>query len=537
MVSISVRARERLKRLGLILKEMVRQPVGAVGFALLIIVVMVAIAAPAIASYEAYDNWRSAEYWKDYPKFAVPSWVNKISSTKYSVTTDYILTDEDFNYSKLGVYTAVASISETYDYDMPFTGMIVYVYYSGVGGANVTTASLEITVERPDGIILTNKLESTVGNGTRLDLKESFGKTIENYARSLNPYADITAEISNGVILIFSVWPTYGTIEEVLNKTPEELNAILSEASKNELILSWNNGSAIHSIEEHVNEAMSYINAALVATDTNELLKNIGRAQSQLKKAYEILKEINDFATSQLTKGNFSAEEETIYLGAVHVFSDFREIMGKYVEMTNILLRLRKEYTEEGYKEVPIDIALKRPVYDVANVIKAGGQRFLKGTYNMTFKITSSEGEFRIEQVKVRLLGKAYGMMGTDSEGRDLWQGLIWGVRIALIVGVVTSVLSATIGLLYGSVSGYLGGVVDEAMQRIIEIFVNIPMLPIMIAIGASRPQGLSYWTIAILLPIFGWAGIARVVRSMALQMREFTFVEAARCLGASTSR
>jgi len=537
MVGTSVRSKEKLKRLKIILKEMVRQPVGAIGFGLFIIVLIIAIVAPAIASYDAYEHWSDIEYWKDNPRLALPIWINKISSTKYSVTTDYVLTDEDFEYYKAGVYTAVASISDTYDYDNPFTGMIVYVYYTGVGEINISSVSLEITIERPDGVIITTTLPTTISNGTRLDLKDPLARSVENYIRGLDPYAEVNAQISNGVILIFSEWPSYGTIEEILKSTSEELTAILTKASENELIVSWDNGNGIASIEERFNEALIHVNAALNATDSKELLKELGRTQSQLKGAYNVLREIFDYASAQLNRGNLSAEEEAVYKDAIDVFSDVRKVLGQYTEMSNIVLKMIKIYKEKGYDELPIEVALQRPVYDVSKTITAGGQRGLKGTYNMTFKVKTGEGEFRIIELKVRLLGKAYGLMGTDSDRRDLWQGLIWGVRIALIVGVVTSVLSATIGLFYGSVSGYLGGVVDEAMQRIIEIFVNIPMLPIMIAIGASRPGGLPYWMIAILLPIFGWAGIARVVRSMALQMREFTFVEAARCLGASTSR
>jgi len=537
MVTFTVRSKERLKRFTMILKEMIRQPVGAIGLAFFIIVLTVAILAPAVASYEAYENWNNVDYWKDNPKLALPIWINRISSTKYSVTTDYVLTEDDFEYSEIGFYSAVASISDTYDYDSPFTGMIIYIYFTGVGDSNISTVTLDITIERPDGVIISPKIDIAVSNGTRLDLKGSFSSSIESYLRTLNPYGEITQQISNGVILLFSEWPSYGTIKEVLENTPEELNAILARAIENEIISSWDDGNAIASIEEDFSNTITYVSAALNATDSKELLKNIAKARSQLKDAYEISKEIFEYASTQLNVGNLSSQEREIYENAIEVFNDIKIVLGKYSEMSNIILKTIKIYKDKGYDELPIEIALQRPVYDVSNIIKAGGQTALKGTYNMTFQIKSSEGKFKVIELRVRLLGKAYGFMGTDADRRDIWQGLIWGVRIALIVGVVTSVLSATIGLLYGSVSGYLGGIVDEAMQRIIEIFVNIPMLPIMIAIGASRPRGLPYWMIALLLAIFGWAGIARVIRSMALQMREFTFVEAARCLGASTSR
>ncbi|WP_010479955.1 ABC transporter permease [Thermococcus zilligii] len=163
----------------------------------------------------------------------------------------------------------------------------------------------------------------------------------------------------------------------------------------------------------------------------------------------------------------------------------------------------------------------------------------LPGNYKLVLTIKNpapDQNKVNLTGIKITFLGRSYGRMGTDYLGRDLWSGIIWGSRVSLTIGILVSVLSTIIGLIYGVTSAYLGGHVDEVMMRINEIFASIPSLPILILISATAGH-VTLMFIVFLLVLFGWMGIARIARSMALQIKEQTYIEAARALGAGNGR
>lgn len=163
----------------------------------------------------------------------------------------------------------------------------------------------------------------------------------------------------------------------------------------------------------------------------------------------------------------------------------------------------------------------------------------LHGTYTLRLKFTKRypEDKINFDNLKIIFQGRVYGTMGTDYLGRDLWAGLVWGSRVSLVIGILVSVISTLIGIVYGVTSAYLGGNVDELMMRINEIFSSIPSLPILILLGASLKGHITLWIIVGMLVLFGWVGVARVARSMAFQIKEQVYVEAARALGAGNGR
>ena len=132
-------------------------------------------------------------------------------------------------------------------------------------------------------------------------------------------------------------------------------------------------------------------------------------------------------------------------------------------------------------------------------------------------------------------------LLGTDRLGRDVLSRIIYGTRISLTVGLLGIAVSFLIGITLGGISGYYGGWVDNAIQRLIEIVRSFPELPLWMALGAALPVTWSpvliYFGITIILGMLDWPGLARSVRSKFLALREEDFAVAAVLMGASPTR
>ena len=124
---------------------------------------------------------------------------------------------------------------------------------------------------------------------------------------------------------------------------------------------------------------------------------------------------------------------------------------------------------------------------------------------------------------------------GTDEFGRDLWVRVWWGTRISLFIGIMAAVMDLVIGVLYGGISAYYGGKVDDVMQRFIEVVYSIPYMLITVLLIVMMGAGI--WTIVIAYGITGWISMARLVRGQILSLKEQEYVLAATSLGASSWR
>ena len=136
----------------------------------------------------------------------------------------------------------------------------------------------------------------------------------------------------------------------------------------------------------------------------------------------------------------------------------------------------------------------------------------------------------------LRLEGPSFGHpFGLDELGRDILARLIVGARISLLVGVAVVSVSASVGLLIGSVAGYAGGWVDALVGRVMDVLLAFPGILLSIALVAVLGPSLAHVVLA--LVVGGWVGYARLVRGQVLKLRELEFVQAARALGAPTWR
>lgn len=161
--------------------------------------------------------------------------------------------------------------------------------------------------------------------------------------------------------------------------------------------------------------------------------------------------------------------------------------------------------------------------------------RPLKGKYVFTILLYTLDSRDQIGKTTIIIGGQIYGFMGTDILGRDLSQGLLFGFPVALLIGFITSVLTTIIGASLGIISGYVGGRLDDAIQRVSDIMNNLPQLPLLIFL--TFIFGGKLWVIVTVLVAFGWPTLVIVIRSMILQIKSSSFIEAAISLGASRWR
>lgn len=132
-------------------------------------------------------------------------------------------------------------------------------------------------------------------------------------------------------------------------------------------------------------------------------------------------------------------------------------------------------------------------------------------------------------------------LLGTDINGRDILSRILFGGRISLTIGFLALFISFPLGMLYGGISGYIGGAVDNIMMRISEAIMSIPSFYLLIILAAILPANMTsiqrFSLIVVILALIGWAGFSRVVRGMVLSIKKQEFVQAAESIGASKRR
>jgi peptide/nickel transport system permease protein len=179
---------------------------------------------------------------------------------------------------------------------------------------------------------------------------------------------------------------------------------------------------------------------------------------------------------------------------------------------------LRKTWSVDESVVIPVGFFVKGQPYKVWGLIP--GDRHLIGAHNP---------------------GDPFYLMGSDKSGRDVFSRIIYSSRISLTVGLVGVTMSLILGILLGGLSGLLGGLLDNGIQRLIEILMSLPAIPIILALAAAVPLHWGplrvYFIITVILSLLGWTGLARVVRSKFLALKNEDFVLAAELDGVSRYR
>ena len=125
-------------------------------------------------------------------------------------------------------------------------------------------------------------------------------------------------------------------------------------------------------------------------------------------------------------------------------------------------------------------------------------------------------------------------LLGTNSQGQDIFWFLIYSIRNSLLLGVTVSIFTTLIATLVGLSAGYIGGWYDRLIMILTDSVISIPSFPILIVLGALVRGNTSFTTVGIILVIFGWAWGARTIRSMALSIREREFINTAAFSGSN---
>ena len=176
-----------------------------------------------------------------------------------------------------------------------------------------------------------------------------------------------------------------------------------------------------------------------------------------------------------------------------------------------------RKYSEDTARKFPIRFFARGEPYELWNLVKMNRHLF-----------TTDEGGY-------------IHLFGTDPLGRDMFSRVFYGARVSLSIGIVGVVLTIVLGIFLGGIAGYLGGIADRVVNKMIEVLQCLPSLPLWMALSAALPVSWSpllvYFGITIILSLFGWTGLARQVRGRFLSLREEEFVMAARLIGADTPR
>lgn len=211
-------------------------------------------------------------------------------------------------------------------------------------------------------------------------------------------------------------------------------------------------------------------------------------------------------------------------------FSFDKGLYAKGLRQTTDPITLRKEYRRAPERDAPLGFLVRGDRYRLWGLLE--WDRHLFGVRC---------GKRQAESEGPSPATPPFYFLGADQYGRDLFSRIVYGARISLSVGLIGISVAFVLGMIFGGISGYIGGKTDLLVQRGIEVLNAFPRLPMWLALGAAIPGDWSplkgYFAITIVLSLLSWTRLARVIRGKMLSLREEDYAMAAKLLGASDGR
>ena len=299
-------------------------------------------------------------------------------------------------------------------------------------------------------------------------------------------------------------------------------------------------------------ESFSYKGVTYDVTEEGDSLYSVSSGGRLLAIAYKDIISANDpsqkfgfnFSFNALKahangEAEFTANGKTYTLDEDSVMLNGEEIA--YIRRFVIQSKVSGTVISKDFKE-RVQQAVENGETEYTYVNDAGQEREIKLEYN------PAKYQWSIKEGTVTRVFDAYSFpnkthpLGTDKNGMDMLTRLMYGGRVSLCIGFIVVIISATLGVILGGISGYFGGWVDNLIMRIVDIFYCIPSTPLIIILGAAMdgmrvdPQVRMLY-LMLILGFLGWPGIARLVRGQILSLREQEFMTATEACGISVSR
>jgi peptide/nickel transport system permease protein len=215
-------------------------------------------------------------------------------------------------------------------------------------------------------------------------------------------------------------------------------------------------------------------------------------------------------------------------------------------------ITFRRYYTLVPDRVIPLGFFVKGEPYKLWGLVSMDRHFFgirragNAGTPNAETRVSDYESRGKLGLSEAQLATgdahlETFYLLGADKIGQDIFSRILYGARISLSIGIASIISTFILGIFFGGISGYVGGRVDNLIQRSIEIINSFPQIPLWLVLAALVPADWSplrtYFAITIVLSLLNWTGLARVVRGKLLSLREEDYAVAARLIGAGHSR